>query len=62
MKLLDPEGRGIKYPKTVALYEIAYTLHPALSHIAVSSFHFRTALLCKEKIILCYSGFGKLCF
>jgi len=35
MKLLDPECRGIKDPTTIALYEIAYTHHPALSHIAV---------------------------
>ena len=29
MKLLDPEGRGIKDPKTIALYETVYTRLPA---------------------------------
>ncbi len=35
MKLLDPEGRGIKQPTTIAPYEIAYTLFPAPLHTAV---------------------------
>jgi len=30
MNLLDPEGRGVKDPKTVVPYEIACTPRPAL--------------------------------